>query len=155
MVTIRNTGRPLSELDIKNFERRLGCCLPKAYRRFLLENNGGRPPLGANGIIIEHLPGGETDVGDFFGIDRPIKSSTIDWNLDMFRGRISNQLLPIACDSGGNLFCISLSEQDYGSVVYCDFDPGFGCHVSNSAIYYPVAPEFDSFLEKIGSLEDN
>jgi hypothetical protein len=106
-------------------------------------------------IDIEQLPGGEADVNVFFGIDREVVSSTIDWNLRTLEGRISNQLLPIANDSGGNRFCLSLSKADYGSVVFCDFDPGFGFHASNSVIYYRVAPDFDSFLERIRSLESH
>jgi hypothetical protein len=106
-------------------------------------------------VDIEHLPGGEADVSEFFGVDDPVRSSTIEWNLINFKGRISDHMLPIAMDSGGNLFCISLSNRDFGSVVYCDFDPGFGHHVSESAIYYPVAPDFDSFLERIRSLDNN
>jgi hypothetical protein len=103
-------------------------------------------------IDIEHLPGGGTDVSEFFGVDRTVTSSTINWNMHAFEGRISNHLLPIAMDSGGNLFCLSLSHNDLGSVVYCDFEPGFGYHVSNSAIYYPIAPDFDGFMEKFGRL---
>jgi hypothetical protein len=155
MIRIERAGRTLSEAEVVALELRIGCRLPESYRCFLLENNGGVPTPDMDTIDIEHLLGSPTDVGEFFGIDRPVTSSTIDWNLSTFEGRISNQMLPIACDSGGNLFCISLNERDYGSVVYCDFNPGFGYHVSNSAIYYPVAPDFDSFLERIRSFEDN
>jgi hypothetical protein len=152
VVAIRNAGPPLSEDDIVDFERRIRCRLPDSYRRFLKENNGGRPPLDADGIGIEHLPGGETDVGDFFGLTRSISSSNIDWNLKVHANRISDRLLPIARDSFGNIFCLSLDESDYGGVVYCDFDPTV--HLGG-AIYYRVAPDFDSFLEKIRSIEDN
>jgi hypothetical protein len=155
MVTIEDAGRPLTEFDIIQIEQRVHCRLPESYRRFLLSNNGGRPAPYMQIVDIEHIPGGGTDVSEFFAVDDPVESSTIEWNLSNFEGRISERMLPIAMDSGGNLFCISLSERDFGSVIYCDFEPGFGYHVSESAIYYPVAPDFDSFLEKMRSLEGN
>ena len=155
MIAIEEPGRALSESDIVALELRVGCRFPESYRQFLLASNGGRPAPYMQVIDIEHLPGGGTDVSEFFGVDRTVRSSTIDWNLRTFEGRISNHLLPIAMDSGGNLFCLSLSSNDPGSVVYCDFEPGFGYHVANSAIYYPVAPDFDSFLERIRSFESN
>jgi hypothetical protein len=65
MVAIRNAGRPLSEADIASFEERIGHRLPEPYRRFLLKNNGGRPPMGVSTIDIDQLPGSPTDVGDF------------------------------------------------------------------------------------------
>jgi cell wall assembly regulator SMI1 len=155
VVDIKEAGRLLSDDDIVSLERRIGCRLPEPYRRFLLRYNGGRPTPDADTIDIEHLPGSPTDVGDFFGIDDPVGSCNIEWNIEALKGRIADHLLPVACDSGGNRFCISLSPNDYGSVVYCDFDPGFGFHVSESVIYYKVAPSFDSFIERIRSLENN
>lgn len=152
---IEEMGRPLLEAEIIALESCVGCRLPESYRKFLLKHNGGRPIPYMQVVDIEHLPGGETDVNIFFGIDRHIVSDTIDWNFRTFEGRIPSHLLPIAIDSGGNLFCISLLKRDFGSVVYCDFDPGFGFHASDSVIYYRVAPDFDSFLERIRSLEDN
>jgi hypothetical protein len=152
MVAIRHTGRPLSDEDIARLEVRMGTRLPESYRQFLQKNNGGRPPIHGDGIKIDRLPGEETDVQVFFGIDRSIESSNIDWNLSMFENRISDQLLPIACDSFGNLFCLSLSKQDYGSVVYCDFEPN---NQLGGAVYYRVARDFDSFLGEIKSFETN
>lgn len=154
MVRIRDAGRNISEVEVIALEQRVGHRLPEPYRRFLLQHNGGRPTLDKDTVDIEHLPGSPTDVQVFFGVDDPIESCTIDWNLTTFRDRISDQLLPIACDSFGNRFCISLSGSDQGSVVYCHFSPTFGPHVG-TAIYYRVAPDFDSFLERIRSFEDN
>jgi hypothetical protein len=152
MVAIRNAGRPLSEADIASFEERIGHRLPEPYRRFLLKNNGGRPPMGVSTIDIDQLPGSPTDVGDFFGISDPPVSCDIEWNIHALENRISSHLLPIADDSGGNIFCISLSQPDFGAVVYCDFDPTW--HLGG-AVYYSVAPDFDNFLERIRAFENN
>jgi hypothetical protein len=151
MARIEQAGRALSEKDIVALEQRIGCRLPESYRRFLLENNGGVPTPDMDTIDIEHLLGSSTNVQVFFGIDTPVESSNIEWNIRSLEGRISSQLLPIASDSGGNIFCISLSESDFGGVVYCDFDPSW--HLGGP-IYYRVAPDFDSFLARIRSLDD-
>lgn len=155
MVRIEEPGRALSEDDVVALEQRIGCRLPESYRRFLLENNGGRPTPDMDTIDIENLPESPTGVDVFFGIDDAVECCTIEWNLRTLDGRISKELLPIARDGFGNRFCISLSKRDFGSVVYCDFYHGLGFHVADSALYYTVAPDFDGFLERIRSLEDN
>jgi hypothetical protein len=142
VVNIEQSGRTLSEADLAACEDRLGFHLPEPYRRFLLRNNGGRP--SPDTIDIENLPGGPTDVHTLFGTDETEEIGGLDWYISTFSERIPRELVPIARDSGGNLFCISLSESDYGSVVYCDLDSSF--HVGGAS-YYRVAPDFDSFLE--------
>lgn len=144
MTTIRRDARALTDEEIRAFEERLGWPLPEEYRRFLLENNGGRPTPDV--IDINGLPGGSTDVQVFFGLDRSVKSSGLDWNLEMLRGRIDERLLPIACDSGGSVFCLSLHGIDLGCIIYCDF-------VESKVSYYRVAPSFSAFLEKLRPFE--
>jgi hypothetical protein len=145
MLRIEHMGRAISEEEVVDLEKRIGCRLPEPYRRFLLKNNGGTPAPDMDTIDIEHMAGSPTDVDVFFGIDRTIKSSTIEWNMSALEGRIANHLLPIASDSGGNIFCVSLSQPDFGAVVYCDFNPTW--HLGG-AVYYSVAPDFDDFLKK-------
>ena len=43
MVVFERTGPPLSELDIKRVERRLGITLPQDLKEHYLLHNGGRP----------------------------------------------------------------------------------------------------------------
>ena len=40
----------------------------------------------------------------------------------MFSDRLPGRLLPVACDSGGNLFCLSLRGDDVGKVIYVDLE---------------------------------
>ena len=145
MVSIDKRGRKLSEREIITIETRLGAHLPEMYRQFLWEYNGGVPTPDV--IDVDGMPGSPTDVQVFFGIDRLIKSSNIDWNLATFAERIDRRLLPIACDSGNNLFCISLHGGDRGRVLYCDFTGG-------DAVTYLVAMDFGLFLESLRTFED-
>jgi hypothetical protein len=143
MVNIKDHGPELSESDISDLEKRLSAMLPKDYRRFLLEFNGGRPVPDI--VDIDGLPGSEADVQAFFGIDDPVESYNIDWNLKTLAGRLEAGLLPIGCDSGGNVFCISLRKRDRGAVLYCDLQSVFADLEAKPDVY-PVASDFETFL---------
>lgn len=140
-------GRPSDSLDgstssesLEALEEQLGAHLPETYRRFLREHNGGQPTPDV--VDVDGLPGSPTDIQVFFGIGCTVESSEIEWNRRTFSGRIPSRMLPIACDSGGGLFCLSLSGQDSGSVIYVDAQ-------GPMSIEYPVATDFDAFLRKI------
>ena len=107
MKTIGQTGRPLDADDLAILERELQVRLPPKYREFLLTTNGGTPSSSI--VDVSSLPGSPTDLQVFFGVDRSVESSNLRWNRKMFAGRIPAELLPIACDSGGNLFAVCSS----------------------------------------------
>ena len=145
MIDIKNIGKPINELDIARVEGKLKMQLPDVYRRFLLINNGGIPSPDV--VDIDDLPGSPTDVQVFFGIDRDIVSSNLLWNYQLFSERLPNSnCIPIACDSGGNLFCVCLSGFKAGSIVYCSLD-------NPELILYPVAEDFEAFLGKLREWE--
>jgi hypothetical protein len=140
IVIIQEEGRRLAESEVVAFEEELGTTLPEGYRQFLLEHNGGRPEPDV--IDIEGLPGGSAEIQEFFGFGCSIESSNLDWNRAMFRTQFQEDLLPIACDSGGCIYCISIRGTRCGSIVYCDF-------VESKVTYYSVAPSFETMLKKL------
>jgi hypothetical protein len=146
MITIVNQGPDLSESEISNFEKDLGMALPEQYRQFLGEFNGGIPTPDI--VDVDGLPGTSTDVQVFFGIRRSVESSCLDWNLASLAERLDPGLLPIACDSGGSVFCLSLRESDYGAVLYCDLQSVFADFDADPDLY-PVASGFEEFLNRI------
>lgn len=145
MAEIKNPGNPVTEEHLANLERELGARLPMQYRQFLLKFNGGRPSPDV--VDIEGLEGGETDVQVFFGIGRPIESSNLIWNKKWTSDRIPGRMLPVACDSGGSLFCLSLAGADFGKVIYVDLQ--FVGEPTQKVTFYMVAENFDAFLGKI------
>jgi hypothetical protein len=145
VTTIKNPGLPATEADIATLERRVGFGLPAPFRAFLLKNDGGRP--SPNIVDIDGF--GATDVQVIFGIRRDVESSRLDWNLDTFRKRLRGGLVPIACDSGGNLFV--LSRRDAGAVNYLDLEAVYG-DLEATAPEYPVASDFDEFLSRLREL---
>jgi hypothetical protein len=146
MVEISEQGsQSISAAEIAALEGKLGAKLSDSYRRFLMLNNGGRPSPDI--IDIEGVPGSPTDVQIFFGIGRNIESSDLSWNLDLIAERYpGHHLLPIACDSGGNLFCLEVSQGIASEVMYCDLNDSCGA-------FYKVALHFDEFLNKIRAWE--
>jgi hypothetical protein len=150
MVEIEEKGPPLSEADVLSLEKYLGTSLPDQYRRFLLSCNGGRPSLDV--VTIPNLRGGEkTDLQVFFGLGRPHESSDVRWNFKTFSGRVPRGLLPVACDSGGSLFCLATTGRDVGKVFFWDSGNSFYTTSDDLGQVYLVGQSFDAFLKGLGS----
>ena len=137
---ISDKGKRLTEEDWADLEKESKVTLPSEYRLFLLENNGGLPKPFV--VDVEGASGSPTDVQVFFGIARTIESSDLRWNRRIVSDRVPADLLPIACDSGGSLFCLSLRVRDAGSIIFVDLEQG-------DPAFYFVADGIDSFLAKL------
>ncbi|WP_434041167.1 MULTISPECIES: SMI1/KNR4 family protein [Sorangium] len=146
MTTIENHGPKIFDVDVSNIERRLGAVLPDQYRRFLLACNGGSPTPDT--VDVEGFSGASTDIQIFFGIGRIIQSSNLDWNLTVLAERLEEGMLPIAADSGGNVFCLALQGHRRGSVFYCDLEPVFG-NLAATPQLFQVASDFDAFMAQL------
>ena len=146
-MTITDTGPNLSDSDVLELEARLRFTLPDAYRSFLLEFNGGISVPDT--IHIDGLPGSPTDVQVFFGIGRAEETEGIEWNLASLSERLEEQLLPIACDSGGSVFCLSLRPHDYGAVFFADLQEVFADFETRRPRMYWIAPDFGGFLQML------
>jgi hypothetical protein len=139
MPTIDSAGPALSEAELQRFERDVGHRLPEDYREFLLRHNGGRPSPDTC-AIPGHLES-PTDVQILFGLTRSVKTSTLAWNREMFMQENGPEdLLPIACDSFGHLFCLWTAGSKRGVVEYLDRD-------ADPPKFYRLARSFSGFLE--------
>lgn len=147
---IRDAGRKLFEADITNLENVIGIALPRAYRDFLLNHNGGRPTPK-----IFRIPQTKSfgQVLDFFAIDDPVESCCIDWNVGVFSARMPSGLIPIACEDGGNIICIGVDTQKIGRIYYWDHD-----NETSAAGYqnvFKIAESLDEFLENLLDLDES
>ena len=150
-MTLSRQGPAVREQRIVELETMLNSPLPRDYRAFLTRSNGGRPTPDT--IDIPGLPESPSDVKVLFGIDRAIESERLDWNLSTLSERLEPGVLPIAGDSGGSVYCLSLRAKDYGAISYCDLQSVFADYEARPQ-YYPVAPNFESFLSRLRAFED-
>jgi cell wall assembly regulator SMI1 len=144
MTSFEETGNPLTEEDVTAFEERLGHSLPSDYKLFLLDHNGGRPLPDV--VDIAGWSGKSTDIQEFFGLGRAQETSNLDWNRQTLQDRIDEDLLPIACDSGNNIYALSLRTTDRGHILFCHF-------VESAVSYHPVARSFRELLIKLRPFE--
>src|SRR5262249_38883564 len=106
-VAFSETGPPATEESIARLEQRIGHPLPPHYRDFLGQHDGG--PLDLNNRSVNEVFGLGDGVPDFASV----------WNaLDTYRDRVPVWLLPVASDSFGNLFAVSLRPDDRGTVWF-------------------------------------
>jgi len=147
MAIIKEQGPRISAEDVRDFEEYLGATLPEQYQRFLLMYNGGLPEPDA--VDVEGLKGGGADVHVLYGIGVPIESERLDWNYELLREhRIEAWQLPIASDSFGNAYILSLRDEDRGVITYCDLQTVYG-RLEVKPDFYPVASDFDTFLARL------
>ena len=140
---IENEGSIISIGDIRAIEAELDVELSPEYRDFLLRYNGGVPTPDT--VDVFGAPGSPTDVQVFFGIRRFVETDNLSWNRSSILQRCpGSNVLPIACDSGGNLFCLKIERRVAAEVIYCDLDFS-GC------TFYPVAPSFGIFISSLRS----
>jgi cell wall assembly regulator SMI1 len=110
-VTYRREAPPATLADVDRLEERIGQELPNDYRSYLLHQDGGR--LADNDQAVKVIFGVREDAPDWSNM----------WDkLDIFEDRVPEWLLPVAQDEYGNLFAVSLRDEDRGSVWFWDHE---------------------------------
>jgi cell wall assembly regulator SMI1 len=105
-VTYRDRRPPASAQLVARLEQYVGRELPLGYRDYLLEQDGGR--LFDNSEAVKQILG-LGDVPEFASL----------WHeLEVYADRVPYWLLPVATDEFGNLFAVSLRDEDNGSVWF-------------------------------------
>lgn len=143
MALIKDPGPTVGDAELAALEARIGKRLPRPYRDFLLSSNGGVPV--PNTVDVPGYDQSPTDLQEFFGLGLASETSRIEWNIEMFSERLDPRLVPIACDSGGNLFCLSIRPADEGAVLYCDLEAVYADYGKTPPTYL-VAPDFSQFV---------
>jgi hypothetical protein len=117
-LTWTSEGPPVPEREIDALEQRLGTTLPAAYRRFLLERDGGCPHPSL--FDVPSHPEGFFNVQLFLGVAREVKSSRLDWNAQFSHGLFEKGWLPIAVTDTDDLIVLHLSEPETGRIGFFD-----------------------------------
>lgn len=128
---------PVTELSLARFEKVNDVKLPKSYRRFLVEKNGGRPKDG-----IFPVPGwGVTGIDFFFGIGVG-GCYDLQKQFDRQDNPRKSELLPIATDPGGWWVYLSIRGPFAGRVYFWD-------HKAPESELILIADDFDSFVASL------
>jgi cell wall assembly regulator SMI1 len=105
-VTYRDRRPPASTHLVARLEQHVRRALPPAYRDYLTEQDGGR--LSDNSEALNQILG-LGDLPEFASL----------WHkLEVYADRVPYWLLPVATDAFGNLFAVSLRDEDNGSVWF-------------------------------------
>jgi hypothetical protein len=143
MVEFSGSKAALTSQQIAAAQRQLGMNFPEEYSDFLAAQNGGQPR--PNHFAIPKL-NDESSVHWFFSIHDGEHNNLAKWIASM-RGRIPDELIPIAIDPGGNLICLGIVGVRTGQVFYWDHE-----REGEKASYrnvYPLASSLRGFLDAL------
>jgi hypothetical protein len=143
-----------SHEEIAQFENRRGVILPDEYKRFLLMYNGGRPK--PNAFDVPEWPHENSGLQRFFGI-HPGKDYDLEHEWEGYADRVPGELMPIACDSFGNLICLGIKGGRRGKIYFWDHEDELDENGRSRQDYgnvYLVANSLGEFLDKLKELED-
>lgn len=122
---LEQDGYKPSEKVIKKFEKKIKESLPKDYRDFLSQTNGGEL---TNTLVYPFTENGRAThegITVFYGLSEDGDGS-LDENFEIFRDkkepRMLNYMIPIGEDEGGNQIVILLNKKEFGHVYFWDHE---------------------------------
>lgn len=140
MVKIEKIHESLSIENLESFEHNHKITLPKDYREFLLEYNGGYPNPGVYKISDEL---GESILNVFYGIGSMYDN--LEKKFDIFDEILEIGFIPIADDPSGNQICIGLSKEYFGEIFHWLHDEEYN-EMDNM---YFLAKKLNEFLKSL------
>ena len=137
-VSYRRREPPATVELVDRLEQRIGRTLPAAYRDYLLAQDGGRLSDNSEGLK------------SIFGLGELSKWSSLWHVLEVYADRHPPWLLLVADDECGNLFAISLRDEDLGSVWFWDHEEeGDEGEPPTEDNITPRAPDWVAFLDSL------
>ena len=147
MVVFEETASPLSELDIRRVERRLGVNLPQDLKEHYLLHNGGRPRpkffvKDGEAYDVENFLPMNTDDEDALTFEEAYVM-LVDQTPEFPRGYI-----PFADDSGGDTFMYSVRPESYGHIAFNQHE----YHGDDDRYIVFLAPTLKEFINSLTEL---
>ncbi len=138
---------PVTEKQIQDFEKILTVPIPKSFRDFLLESNGGVPLNNAFDVFSpsENLTLYTFIISRFLGIG--VKDDIIK-AYQIFHKELPPFFVPFAIDSFSNFMCISLKTEE---IYFWDHQSAMSkskIH-KDKPLFLFVAENFEEFMEKL------
>jgi len=115
------TSTSLKSEDFEEIEQALNIDLPIEFKEHYLNYNGGYP----ENDIYTWANGGKTTINAFASLKYPSLGISLE---DTYRDLVLLEkylpigIVPFATDDGGNFFCISVRDKDFGAIYYCNND---------------------------------
>ena len=105
-------GPEVTEGDVDSFERRFGVALPREYRAFLLEVNGGR-------TAMTHREFDRGILNGLFSLNDPKESRDLAaWNERVRKDLKTPDLVTVGIDDGGGLILLAVNGDHAGEVWF-------------------------------------
>lgn len=150
----KGTEEPATSADIEAIEQEYGFTLPDDYKAHLLTHNGGWPTRTTFLQPDPDEPGEfiAREVSEFASVGSG--ENTLEDNLNLLGADLHDHLVVFADEGGGDLFCLSVGPEDYGSVYYIaheSYKPPKRKEMDQPRQYgkgvHFLAPSFTAFLE--------
>lgn len=138
----------LTENAVIDFERFYEISLPKEYRNFLIEDNGGEPVPGCEFFWIKKGKDGSS-VHQFFGLHAGPIHLRLATYMDQNMYGFPRSLLPIADDGLGNYICLGIQPNNYGKVYFLDHDLFPFQSNENAPGITQISSSFSSFINAL------
>ncbi len=138
-------ARKMTEESLQAFENKYSCKLPNDYREFLLLNNGAFPSPDC-ATFAEAGRKTASDVFCLFAIGDDRTSLSMEWHQETFSNRLPENTLPIGRDSSGNLWLISLRDDNSGAIFFWDHGSYDTFDETDIENWPKVASSFKEFL---------
>jgi hypothetical protein len=148
-ITDPNTGGIATPELLAAFEEVIEARLPEDYKAFVLSTNGGTP-FPDTYIVNDGEEEWESNVF-FYGLQTGHHSLySLPTNYEEYAGRIPSGLIPIGNDYGGNLICISVTQETYGQIFFSHHDYfSYNDEEPCEDGTYFVAPSFSAFFDNL------
>lgn len=148
MVTFERTDPPLSELDIKRVEKRLGIRLPQDLKEHYLLHNGGRPRPR---FFVKD--GEAYDVHQFLSMNTDDENSSFEGSYVMLVDQtpeFPRGCIPFAYDQGGDLFMYSVNPESFGNIMFMSHED----YEDDDRYVVFLAPTLKEFINSLTELPE-
>lgn len=144
MYKVINRGNKISADCLTLLESFLECGIPREYKQFLLDYNGGE--IEPNCFDFNT---GSSSIRYFFQIN---SKGISDWvkNYKLFKNRIPESFIPIGNDDGGNLILLGIKGEVRNKIYFWDHE--FEKDDEKEPDYFNLSLVADSFQGFINML---
>lgn len=142
-ITEKLTEEKPNDSQLDELEKKLGNKLPRFYREFLKNTNGGETKADKFSFTTRDGTHENDRVRYFYALYSG-EIGNLQRKVETFKDRIPEDTLPIACDPFGNQILLQLGKQPDGPVYFWDHELELLGDETTQ-----IAPTLESFIESL------